>query len=402
LTDFAQSYVESLRSRIRELEEAIAQTDRSAAPPAAPPSPPASEIVRTSQATTNHRAASPSRNYYSPGRNESIAAWPAGPPSVDQDLSTTQFDVFAPRVNHNVTLDSDQSQNYGSHGPSLSSLQDGERQNSAEADEGCIGIGVMGTPSGSLCSECKGLKGQKSDYSGPSSVVDFDRQIRCWAVSPLSDRYGVSSGEGAVPKICHCDVSQTAAASLLELEFSIPQRTTADTLVENYFERVHSLWPFIHRPTFMHSYSQLWQPHSHKEESIRSAGNSRVFHCSLNAVFALGSRFSPYLDATQRVSTSEVFYCRVIKSLNFQLLERGSLEFVQALLLTAQYLQSTQLWGMCWNLVGLAVRVAQGIGLHLSPSEPARHVNGQSANPLDEEMRRRVWGGCLTLDRYVD
>jgi hypothetical protein len=91
----------------------------------------------------------------------------------------------------------------------------------------------------------------------------------------------------------------------------------------------------------------------------------------------------------------------VIKSLTFQLVGRGSLELVQTLLLTAQYLQSTQMWGMCWNLVGLAVRLAQGIGLHLNPSDSSKHSGAQSSSLLDEEMRRRVWGGCVTLDRYV-
>jgi hypothetical protein len=291
-----------------------------------------------------------------------------------------------PPNNHSVT-------------PSVDPFAHPEVGNSAEDGEECVGIGVMGTPSGSVCPDCKGLRGQRSDYCSPSNVTDFDRQIRCWAVSPVSGQYGLTSDEGSAPKMCHCIASQATMPPLLETEFSIPPRASADALVEGYFERVHSLYPFLHRPTFMQSYLQLWQPLSLRKESSRRVTDSRIFHCLLNAVFALGSRFSPHLDVTERISTSEVFYGRVIKSLNFQLVERGNLEFVQTLLLTAQYLQSTQMWGMCWNLVGLAVRAAQGIGLHLNPSDSTKHVVAQSSSPLDEEMRRRVWGGCVTLDR---
>jgi hypothetical protein len=398
LTDYAHSYVEALRARIRELEEAAALSE----PPVEPPSPPASETVRMSQPVSEqivslgHQADSPSRDYQIAGRNGEAA-----PSSTDRTLSDSNHLSFTPSSGNEMTFSSNQMPNGRSNSFSLNLPEDRGSQDSADEDEECVGIGVMGTLSGSLCHKCRGLIGQRSDYCGPSSVVDFDRQIRYWTMSPASDRHGISYKENAEPKICHCSASHSTASPLLDTELSIPRRASADTLIESYFERAHGFYPFLHRPTFMQSYLQLWQPKSTQKGSNRGAIDDRLFHCLLNAVFALGSRFSPSLDATERISTSEVFYHRVINSLNFKLVESGSLELVQTLLLTAQYLQSTQMWGMCWNIVGFAVRVAQGLGLHLNPPDFAKHSIGKPSNTLDEEMRRRVWGGCVTLDRYV-
>lgn len=44
---------------------------------------------------------------------------------------------------------------------------------------------------------------------------------------------------------------------------------------------------------------------------------------------------------------------------------------------------------------GLAVKVAMQLGLH--SSEAAKRFP-----PLEREIRKRVWFGCIVLDRYAD
>jgi hypothetical protein len=64
----------------------------------------------------------------------------------------------------------------------------------------------------------------------------------------------------------------------------------------------------------------------------------------------------------------------------------------------SQYLQSTDMPGLCWNIVGLAIRVGQSIGLHI----PRVSSSNQSKEAvLMNELRKRVWGGCVTLDRVM-
>jgi hypothetical protein len=68
---------------------------------------------------------------------------------------------------------------------------------------------------------------------------------------------------------------------------------------------------------------------------------------------------------------------------------------VQYLLLMGQYLQGTQKSVEAWAVHGLAVKAAFQLGLHSSEAS-------QAFSPLDREIRKRVWFGCVILDRYGD
>jgi hypothetical protein len=72
----------------------------------------------------------------------------------------------------------------------------------------------------------------------------------------------------------------------------------------------------------------------------------------------------------------------------------GTALIVQYLLLMGQYLQGTQKSVEAWAVHGLAVKAAFQLGLHSSEASKA-------FSPLDREIRKRVWFGCVVLDRYV-
>ena len=58
------------------------------------------------------------------------------------------------------------------------------------------------------------------------------------------------------------------------------------------------------------------------------------------------------------------------------------------------YLQSTELSGACWNLVSIAVRTGQALGLH----EDAIDMFDDAGDSAEHDLRERVWGGCVLLD----
>ncbi|KAM0424914.1 hypothetical protein ACHAPT_009970 [Fusarium lateritium] len=74
------------------------------------------------------------------------------------------------------------------------------------------------------------------------------------------------------------------------------------------------------------------------------------------------------------------------------LLRDWRLEHVQALLLGARYLQTTSCGDECWNVLGLAVRIAYGLRLHKDPPE--------SDTPPVRETKRRVWYAAYILDMH--
>jgi hypothetical protein len=185
-----------------------------------------------------------------------------------------------------------------------------------------------------------------------------------------------------------------------KVPISLPPRADADALVEAYFRGVHSLYPFLHRGTFQSRYAQIWKSTSENINDQRSQAepDDRLFYSLLNALFALGVHFTSFLAPEQRAETSELYFSRAMGALNFGMLAQGSLQLVQTLLLLSQYLQSTDMPGLCWNMVGLAIRVGQSIGLHI----PRTTVPNQSKDLiLLDELRRRVWGGCITFDRVM-
>lgn len=227
-----------------------------------------------------------------------------------------------------------------------------------------IQVGVGGsTPSDSLLYK---MRNQKSSYSTLTlgRSLDIDTNIK------LQDMY-------------------------------LPPRKLTDYLLDSYWDRVHCLYPIIHKSSFQAVYTQLWVSEESTERT-RSAfqiglGSSAcpmsVFYCGLNAMLALGCNLSDMPD-DQRRTLSDSFCQRSLDLALGNLLDNNSLALVQALFILGQYLQSTDHPTRCWNVVGLALRVAQGIGLYMDKSSSDDAI-------LETEIKRRTWHGCLLLDTYA-
>ncbi|KAL4813079.1 fungal-specific transcription factor domain-containing protein [Aspergillus spinulosporus] len=177
----------------------------------------------------------------------------------------------------------------------------------------------------------------------------------------------------------------------------LPPRALADHLVDCYFTKIHTLYPFVHKEAFLSLYQQLWTPGG----SIGTRTNTglglgdptvsaRTFYYGLNIVFAHGCQFSEIMGA-ERQTTSEAFFLRCKPALDVDHLERGDLALVQVLLFIAHYLQGSQTPNRCWHVIGTACRLAQGLGLHATVGDEHRSF-------AQKQMRRRVWHGCRMLD----
>ncbi|OBT97544.2 hypothetical protein VE01_04454 [Pseudogymnoascus verrucosus] len=243
-------------------------------------------------------------------------------------------------------------------------------------------------------------------FYGSSSAVSFQHQVR--------ETLRASTGESdfVYPKLPATKQSRAAVHGLSSFlgeglssrleALTLPPRALADHLLDLYWARVHCLYPFIHKPSFLESYEQIWARDSavddrHVSTEAVGLGGSNcgpaTFSCALNAVFALSCQFSD-LPSAEREALTSTFFLRGKYFLHIDILDEGDLALVQALLIMAQFLQSTHYPDRCWNMVGLAYRVAQGIGLYIDDGNENR-------SPIEVEMRRRAWYGCIMLDTVV-
>lgn len=116
----------------------------------------------------------------------------------------------------------------------------------------------------------------------------------------------------------------------------------------------------------------------------------------LNIVMAMGSAWlwRASEDAAERDERANRFYERAV-ALSAKFSVRGpNLDVVQYLLLASQYLQGTQKSSQTWTLHGLAVKGAFAIGLHSNQAS-------RQFTPLENEIRKRTWFGCILLDRVL-
>lgn len=168
----------------------------------------------------------------------------------------------------------------------------------------------------------------------------------------------------------------------------LPPRWTADHLVDTYFSHVCITFTILHEPTFRAEYERLWRPASRQPKPL--------LLCIAYAVFALGALFSDpdRLPAQESESLAETLFVQAKELCDLDNLDdKGSLMVVQALLLMGHYLHVKRV-SRCWHIFGLAIRTAQGLGLHLSD------INNKFG-VVEREVRKRCWCGCLVMDAML-
>ena len=248
------------------------------------------------------------------------------------------------------------------------------------------------------------LPDPREEFYGQSSVVSLLHQVHqatsynaVHEQNPQSSRLSSSTNSRRRDSV----LTQANTSSLPRMNhFPLPARALADHLLDLYWSNVHLFYPWVHTQSFLAAYRRLWTTEGEQTGDLADLPNvglggrncpTAAFHCALNAMFALGCEFSTSSPDERELSTI-TFVDRVQRLLQIDLLDNGDLSIVQTLLLVAQYLQCTQYPTRCWAVVGLACRIAQGLGMHLN--YPAAKYSS-----LELEMRRRVWHGCMLLDR---
>lgn len=161
-----------------------------------------------------------------------------------------------------------------------------------------------------------------------------------------------------------------------------------EPFVDAYFRLYHCSYPIVHEATFRAQFMEIIP---------RPSGNA--WHVLLFVISALGV----FTSATQPTDIDFALFDAAKERLSIDVLETGNIVLVQALTLISNYLQKRNKPNSGYNYMGLARRVAMGIGLH-------KEFPTWDATLLTLEMRRRVWyclyifdiGAIITFSRPLD
>jgi hypothetical protein len=175
---------------------------------------------------------------------------------------------------------------------------------------------------------------------------------------------------------------QEGAKSLLTGDApQLPSKNTADRLLAQYFACIHSVLPVLHWPSFTKEYEKVY-------ESGSLVGVSREWAAILFAIFGCGVVHT--LGPKREEEGKE--YVRISSGIIDIWQDNFNLDRARAALLVSIFLYEINSKSASWVWIGSAVRVAQEIGLH---------IDSGPWPPLEGEMRKRLWWGLYTWDRFV-
>lgn len=163
---------------------------------------------------------------------------------------------------------------------------------------------------------------------------------------------------------------------LLIYEQPNPNRHILDSMLDSYFDTYHISYPFVHEPTFRAQYFGIIE---------RPNGD-----CWLALAYVIAA-MGIFSSSTTTPSKDLAFFAQAKSLISINHLECGNLTLVQTLTLMANYLQKRNKPNSGYNYLGLAMRMAMGLGLH-------KEFQGWGISPLKMEIRRRVWWTLCSLD----
>ena len=116
-------------------------------------------------------------------------------------------------------------------------------------------------------------------------------------------------------------------------------------------------------------------------------------------IFAIGAYYNACTLSTEQSEPlmHQIYFRRAVQ-ISCQTETDRSCDGVALLLTQSFYLLATCQTDTCWMTLGLAIRIAQSIGLHV---EGTQSLNSQESGEITKEFRRRTWYSLYVLDRLL-
>ncbi|KIJ16298.1 hypothetical protein PAXINDRAFT_98785 [Paxillus involutus ATCC 200175] len=253
--------------------------------------------------------------------------------------------------------------------------------------------------------------------------------------SPTSSSFVINTTViGSSPAAANANTGHlplTSAALDSDLASMFPEPAVQEHLLELYFTYVHAAFPILHKDAFWEGYRNMRNPPtdapsptSDQAQSGPDSSPPPVFgkrrHVSpllLLSMFGIAARYSPSSSPPPppRPSSPTSPHPPEVSLMwtagdNFLILARSLLDStyasslpstVQSLLLLGYRELGIGAMAQAWAYTGMAVRMAQDLGMHRAADGWARVGVGRLFGARELQERRRIWWGCVILDGYV-
>lgn len=163
------------------------------------------------------------------------------------------------------------------------------------------------------------------------------------------------------------------AHSPAPLARALPSKQTLEMYVNRYFDTYHVSYPIVYKPLFL----------AHLNEIVPAPPGWR-------ALFFIVAAIGSFMASAAANDDDDLYLFDQAKShLSIDHLETGNLTLVQTFTLMSNYLQKRDRPNSGYNYLGIAVRMAMGLGLH-------KNLHDADDLLLNREVKRRIWW-CLYI-----
>ncbi|KAI0057305.1 hypothetical protein BV25DRAFT_1831290 [Artomyces pyxidatus] len=212
----------------------------------------------------------------------------------------------------------------------------------------------------------------------------------------------------------HPTLEKQMEAELVSIH--LPEQSVQEHLLDLYFTYVHPALPIVHKESFLedfrngHIAAHASPPASDSVAespggSTASRRSSPIAPVLLLAMFAVAARYTQHDDSTVPPSESAMWpagdvYLEQAKRLLIAPDASSRPVTCQALLLMGYREIGIGAMAQSWLYVGVAVRMAQDLGIHKSADRWMRGGNAMFTR-VELQERRRIWYACVVMDKYV-
>ncbi|KAJ4046304.1 hypothetical protein NW760_013888 [Fusarium oxysporum] len=189
--------------------------------------------------------------------------------------------------------------------------------------------------------------------------------------------------------------SSNVKAALMLQKITLPPADLMDELLAEYFNIDWITMPVIHRPSFYQRYHRLIavaNSRYRRDIPLEEATELAATYSLLLGMLAIGqlAKTSITESVESHASHAFEFHQQAKTLLLVDLLSVSSLPVVQALIVHARFLRRAGAVQETWMLTGMALRLAEGLMLHVDLPGKAQ---------AEREERRRAWCACALLVR---